>query len=68
LNVLSAIKKSNVVVKATVLCLDHVLIIAMARLNGDQTYASYRDGYCLKEHVQDFLNASDVDLSNGVEF
>jgi len=35
LNVLSAIKRSIVVVKAAFLCLTHALIIAMARVNGD---------------------------------
>ena len=44
LDVLSAIKKSIVVVKAAFLCLPQTLIIAMPRINGDAKYASYRDG------------------------
>jgi hypothetical protein len=35
LDVLSAVKKSIVVVKAAFLCLAHALVIAMARVNGD---------------------------------
>ena len=38
------VKNSTVVVKA-VLCLAHAPIIAMARINGDTKYKSYRDGY-----------------------
>ena len=38
LDVISAIKKSIVVVKAGFLCLAHTLIIAMARVNGDPNY------------------------------
>ena len=35
LDVLSAIKRSNIVVKAAVLCLAHALVIAMDRVNSD---------------------------------
>jgi hypothetical protein len=42
LDVLSAIKKSIVVVKAAFLCLAHALIIAMARVNGDTKYVLYK--------------------------
>ena len=48
LDVMSAIKKSIVVVKAKFLCLVHALIITMARVNGDPTYALYRKGKGLK--------------------
>ena len=41
---MSAIKKSTVDVKAAILCLAHVLIIAIARVNGDPKYALYRHG------------------------
>ena len=43
----------------------HALIIAMASVNGDPKYKSYRNGYGLKQPVQDILNASGVDLTNG---
>jgi hypothetical protein len=39
------------------------IIIAMARVNNDPKYKSYRDGY-----VEELLNASGVDLSNGGGF
>jgi hypothetical protein len=40
----------------------------MARVNNDPKYASFRDGRCLKEPVQELLNASGVDLSNSGGF
>ena len=43
LDTMSAIKKGFVVVKAK-FCLAHALIIAMARINGDPKYKSYRIG------------------------
>jgi hypothetical protein len=65
LDVLSAIKKSIVVVKAAFLCLAHALIIAMVRVNVDPKYATYRHGKCLKKPVVELLKASGVDLSDG---
>jgi hypothetical protein len=65
LDVLSAIKRSIVVVKTALLCLAQALIIDMARVNGDPKYASYRDGYQLNKPVDDLLKASGVHLSNG---
>jgi len=62
--VLSAIKKSIVTVEAALLCLVHALIIAMARINGNPKYASYRDGNGLKKLDEEHLKASDVDLYN----
>jgi len=49
LEVWSAIKGRIVVVKADFLCLAHALIIAMARVNGDPKYKSYRNGFGLKK-------------------
>lgn len=46
LHVLSAFKK-NIVVKAAFLCLAHAIVIAMARVNGDPEYKSYKNGRCL---------------------
>ena len=68
LNVMSAIKKSIVCVKATVICLAYALLIAMARLNGDSKYQSYRHGYGLKKPVDFLVKASGVYLSNGGGF
>ena len=50
------------------LCLAYVLIIAMARVNGDPKYKSYRNGYSMKQPVQDLLTASGFDLTNGGGF
>jgi hypothetical protein len=65
LDVLSAIKRNIVVVKAAFLCLAHALVIAMARVNSNPTYELYRHGKCLKTPVEELLKASGVDLSNG---
>ena len=65
LDVLSAIKRSIVVVKAAFLYLAHSLVMAMANVNSDPKYKSYRDGYGLKKPVEELLKASGVDLPNG---
>ena len=65
LDVLNVIKRSIVVVRAAFLCLAHALIIALARVNGDSKYVSYRKGYQLDKRVEDLLKATSVDLSNG---
>jgi len=65
LDVLSAIKRSIVVVKLAFLCLTYALIIVMAKVNNDPKYKLYRNERCLKEPVEKLLNASGVDLSNG---
>ena len=68
LNVMRAIKNSIVTVKSALNCLAYALIIAMASVNGDPKYQSYRDGKGLKKPVEDLLKASGVDLSNGGGF
>ena len=68
LDVMSAIKKSIVTVKALLNCLAYALIIAMARVNGEPKYQLYRHGKGLKKPVEDLLKASGVDLSNGGGF
>ena len=65
LDVLSAIKKSTVEVKAASSCFVYSLTIAMARVYGDPKYQSYRHGYGLKNPVEDLLKDSGVHLSNG---
>ena len=60
---MSAIKRS--IVQTAFLCLAQALIIAMARVNGDSKYKSYRDGKALKQPVQEFLSASGADLNRG---
>ena len=68
LNMLSVIKSLIVLVKAAFLCLGHTLNIAMAQVNVDPKYKSYRDGYGLKKFIEGFLEASGVNLNNSVGF
>ena len=68
LDVLSAIKRSIIVVQGTILCLAHALIIPMSRVNGDPKYKSFRNGTWLKRPVENLLSASGVDLTNGGSF
>jgi hypothetical protein len=64
-DVLSAVKRSIVVVKAAFLCLAHALIIAMAQEIGDLKYKSYRNGYGIDGPVEELLKAFGADLSDG---
>jgi hypothetical protein len=59
LDVLSAVKKSIVVVKAA------FLYLAMAPVNGDPKYVMYREGKCFQKPVEELLKASGIDLSDG---
>jgi len=68
LDVMSAIKKSIVSVKAAINCLAHALIIAIARVNCDPKYKSYRNGRGMKQPVEDLLKASGVNLRNAGGF
>jgi hypothetical protein len=65
LSVLSARKRSIVVVKVAFLCLAHTLVVAMAGVKSDPKYKSYRIGICLQKPVEDLLKASGFDLTNG---
>ena len=67
LDVLSAIKKSIVAVKAAFLWLAHALIIAIAQVNGNPKYKLYKRGKFIKKPVEGLSKASGVDLSNGGE-
>ena len=67
-DVMSAVKKSIVVVKTAFYCLALAIIIAIARVNGDPMYKSYRNGRGMKQHVEDLLNNSGVDLCNDGSF
>jgi hypothetical protein len=62
LDVMIAIKRSIVLVKAAFLCLAHALTLAMAQVNGDAKYASYTKGCQLVKPVEELLQYSDVDL------
>jgi hypothetical protein len=64
LDVMNAIKKSIVTVTAVINCLAHALVIAIARVNGDPKYKSYRNGRGMKQPVEDLLKASGFNLRN----
>ena len=68
LDEMSAIKKSIVFVKAAMYCMAYALIIAMASVNGDPKYPTYRDGRGLKKPVEDLLNAPGFNLRNAGGF
>ena len=55
LSVVAHVKCSVVEVKATENCLAHAIIIAMAKVNNDANYKSYRDGYMLHPIVRTLL-------------
>jgi len=50
--------------KAALLSWVNAIIVAMARVNGDPKYKSYKNGYGLKKPAEHF-KTSGVDLSNG---
>ena len=54
--------------KAGFLSLAHAIIIAMARVNGDPKYKSYRNFNSLNQPIQNLLSAAGVDLTNGGRF
>ena len=62
---LSYLKKSIVTVKSRRNCLAHALIIAIARLENDINYTSYRKGYKIEAKVNELLAKTGIDLSNG---
>jgi len=58
LDLMSAIKKSIVTVKAALNCLAYALIISMTHINDDPINQSYRHGYGFKKPVEEHLKAS----------
>jgi hypothetical protein len=65
LDVMAHLKRSIIEVKAGQNCLARALIISIARLNNDQNYNSYRQGYKLKPKVDHLLRTTGIDLTNG---
>ena len=59
------LKRSIIEVRAEENCLAHALIIAIARLNNDPNYKSYRQGNKIRPLVKELLDASGIDLKNG---
>jgi hypothetical protein len=62
---LAHLKSSIVTVNAETNCLAHALIIAIARVDNDPNYSSYRRGYKIRAEVDRLLEATGVDLSRG---
>ena len=59
------LKRSIVEVGAEENCLEHALIIAIARLNNDPNYTSYRKGCKIRPVVHRLLEKTGIDLKNG---
>jgi hypothetical protein len=63
---LAVTKESIVRVRAEENCLAHALIIAIAKLNNDPEYKSFRKGYKkILSNVQHRLTATGIELSRG---
>ena len=67
-DVISTIKKSIVFVKAAFYCLARALVIAIASLNEDPKYKSYRNGRGMTQPVETLLNSSGIKLCNAGGF
>jgi len=65
LSVIAHIKKRIVEVKTESNCLAWALIIAIARLENDSNYKSYRDGWKIRPVVRNLLETTGIDLTNG---
>ena len=59
------LKRSIIEVKADNNCFAHALIIAIARMNKDPNYQSYRKGNKIRPVVASFLETTGIDLTNG---
>ena len=57
----------SVKVKATHTCLAHALIIAIARVEKDSNYESYRKGWKILPVVRDLLETTGIYLARGGE-
>jgi hypothetical protein len=65
LDTLAHVKKSILHVNADSNCLAHALVIAIAKVENDPDYNSYRRGYKIRPVVQRVLETIGIDLSNG---
>ena len=66
ISVMARLKHSIIEVKAEKNCLAHGLIIAIARVNKDPKYESYRKGYKIRPAVQNLLETADINLNRRV--
>ena len=65
-SVMAHLKRSIVEVKAEENCMAHALVIAIARVNNDPNYNSYRRGYKIRSVVQNLLETTGINLDRGV--
>jgi hypothetical protein len=65
LSIMAHLKTSVVEVKASENCLAHAIIIAMAKVENDPNYKAYRKGRKIRPVVQELLDKTRLDLSEG---
>jgi len=65
ISAMAHLKRSIVEVKAEENCLAHALITAIARLNKDPKYKSFRKGYKIRPVVQNLLETTGINLDRG---
>jgi hypothetical protein len=65
ISVIAHLKRSILEVKAEKNCLTHALIIAIAILNKDSKYESYRHGHKIRPEVQNLLQVTGINLDQG---
>jgi hypothetical protein len=63
LSVMAHLKRSIIEVKAEQNCLTYALIIAIARLNSDLDYHSYRQGFKIRPVVDRLLETASIELT-----
>jgi hypothetical protein len=68
LSVMAHLKRSIIEVKAEQICLAHAIIVTIAKITNDPNYVSYRKGYKIIPVVQNLLETTGIDLSNGGGF
>jgi len=68
LSVMAHLKKSIAEVKTEENCLAHALIIAIAKVDNDANYKSYRQCRKIRSVVQTLLQETGIDLNNGAVF
>ena len=65
ISVMAHHKKIIIEVKDEDNCLAHAFIIAISRVNNDSNYNSYRRGYKIRPVVQNLLETTGINLTNG---
>ena len=65
LSVIAHLEKSTVELKEEENCMAQFLLIAISRVDKNPKYNSYRRGFRLRPLVQNLLETTGIDLSNG---